>query len=401
VTEPVRRERLDGVANEPVLAIESGPGGVGWCITARNLGPDLVTSLGRHAGSLLRVKVARAGYRDDDLPDISGDYDILRDSVRFIPHFPFDFGILFRAILDLRALGRSGRAEVRTLEFSFPRVTRAVATKVKHVFPSGDVLPTNLLRFYICFSNPMQRGRATNNIEILHLDGSPALDVLYRAPIELWDSSMTCLTVLLDPGRLKRGVGPNRALGSPLRAGQRYTLAIGRGMIDAYGRPLCEAFHKSFSVSEAIREPIAIEEWKISSPAATSHESLEITFPRPLDWAQLSRGIAVAWETGQPIDGRFDVSAGETRWRFTPDEPWQAGAHCVRVAPGLEDICGNTPSGAFDGPFRSADQVALETTLRIIPFAVNIRTDMAVPAAEKRILTFAGHAGRAARLQIH
>jgi hypothetical protein len=383
MAEPVIRNRLDAVANEPALAIESGPGGVGWCVTARNLGPDLVASLGGHAGSLLRVTVAEAGGHDDDIPDISGDHDILRDRIRFIPHFPFDFGILFRAILDLRALGRSGLAEVRTLEFSFPREPRAVATKVSHVFPSSGVLSENLLRFYVCFSNPMQRGRAVKNIKILHLDGSPALDVLYRAPVELWDSSRTCLTVLLDPGRLKRGVGPNRALGPPLRAGQQYTLAIGRGMIDVHGRPLCEAFSKSFSVSEAIREPIAIEEWKISSPAAASHESLEIAFPRPLDWAQLSHGISVTSESGQPMEGNIDVGVGETRWRFTPDQPWEAGAHYVRVAPGLEDICGNTPYRAFDGPFRLADEVALETTILTIPFAVKLPAPTAVPAAGK------------------
>jgi hypothetical protein len=216
----------------------------------------------------------------------------------------------------------------------------------------------------------MQRGRAEDNIEILGPDGRQAPDVLYRAPVELWDRSMTCLTILLDPGRLKRGVGPNRMLGPPLRAGQRYTLVVGPGMIDVYGRPLRERFNKSFCVSQPIREPIAIEAWKILPPALASHEPLELTFPRALDWAQLWRGITVASETGQPIRGQIDIDRGETRWRFTPDAPWQAGHHSVCVAPGLEDVCGNTPCGPFDGPFRSADEVADAATVRSIPFVV-------------------------------
>jgi hypothetical protein len=216
----------------------------------------------------------------------------------------------------------------------------------------------------------MQRGRAEDNIEILGRDGRRAPDALYRAPVELWDSSMTCLTILLDPGRLKRGVGPNRMLGPPLRAGQRYTLVVGSGMIDVHGRPLREGFKKSFRVSQPIREAIAIEEWKILPPALGSYEPVELTFPRALDWAQLWHGITVASETGQPIRGRIDIDLGEMRWRFTPDAPWQAGAHSVCVAPGLEDVCGNTPCGPFDGPFRSADEVADEATIRSIPFVV-------------------------------
>jgi hypothetical protein len=35
-----------------------------------------------------------------------------------------------------------------------------------------------------------------------------------------------------------------------------------------------------------------------------------------------------------------------------------------------EDVCGNTPYGAFDGPLRSADEMVLETAARSIPFEV-------------------------------
>jgi hypothetical protein len=259
--------------------------------------------------SLLRVKVAEAGGCDDEgLPDVCGDHEILGDGLRFTPHFPFESGVPFRAILDLRALGQPGLAAIHTLEFSFRREVTAVETEVKQAFPSNDVLPENLLRLYILFSNPMQRGRAADNVAILGPDGNPAPDVLYRAPVELWDSNMTCLTILLDPGRLKRGVDPDRMLGLPLRAGRRYTLAVGPGMIDAHGRPLCEGFSKPFSVSEAVREPVAIERWTIRPPEKGNRQPLELIFPTQLDWAQPWRGITVASGSGRPITGRGDTS---------------------------------------------------------------------------------------------
>jgi hypothetical protein len=312
--------------------------------------------------------VAEAGD-DRDLPNVLGDHEVLGDGVCFTPRYPFEPGVPFRAVLDLRSLGRPGLAEVQTLEFSLPRKDGGGA-EVSEVFPSSDVLPENLLRLYVHFSRAMQRGKARANIELLGPDGRPAPDVLYRAPVELWDRSMTCLTILLDPGRLKRGVGPNRALGSPLSSGQRYTLAIAPGMADMFGRPLRHGFRKPFSVADAVRQPIAFERWRIHIPREGTREPLELNFPSPLDWAGLLRGIAIASESGRPIGGRIDIDRGETRWRFTPDAPWTAGAYNVCVSSGLEDPCGNTLYGPFDGPFRSADDIALETADRSMRFVV-------------------------------
>jgi hypothetical protein len=357
--------------NRPALSVERDLSGVGWIVIARNLRPDLVATGRAVLDSLIRVAVADRGAADgDELPDVSGEREVAGGEVRFRPHFPFEPGVRFRAILDLGAIGQAGSGQVLTHEFSFPAEAPEAEAEVSRVFPSADVLPENLLRFHVRFSRPMRRGRAAASIEILGPDGAQAPDVLYRAPVELWDRSMTCLTVLLDPGRLKRGVGPNRLLGPPLKVGGRYKLSIGQGMIDTHGRPLLRRFVKAFIVCKAARAPVAIENWTITPPAPGGHERLAVTFPTPLDWTGLWRGVTVASAGGEQLCGRIDVDQGETRWRFTPDAAWRAGAHSVRISPGLEDACGNTPYGAFDGPLRSADQIDLESAVRSIPFEV-------------------------------
>lgn len=368
----VASQNAKTAADMPALAVELHPGGAGWCVRARNLGPDLVSHLGKRVELLLRVRVAKSAPDDEDVPDISGDYEMSGDGVRFIPHLPFATGVPLRAMLDLCEVRRPGLTGVKILEFSFHAETATSETEVSHIYPSAEVLPENLLRLYIRFSNPMRRGRAEENIEILGPDGRPAPDVLYRSPVELWDRSMTCLTVLLDPGRLKRGLGPNRVLGPPLRAGQRYTLVIYAGMIDRQGNPLRDGFMKSFSVSDPVREPIAIEQWKIGPPAMDSRESLEITFPRPLDWAHLWREVTVVSGTRQTIGGRIDIDPGETRWRFTPYAPWRRGTYSVRVATSLEDICGNTPDRPFDTALRGNSAIGLETAVSSISFEAKV-----------------------------
>jgi hypothetical protein len=243
------------------------------------------------------------------------------------------------------------------------QLTKVVFPQVERVFPSSDCLPENLLRFYVCFSNSMQRGRAEENISLLGPDGQPAPDVLYRPPIELWDRDMRHLTVLLDPGRLKRGTGPNRELGPPLKAGCEYTLVIGSGIVDRFGLPLLENFYKRFGVTEAVRERVAAEQWKILPPVTKNYQPLVLLFPKPLDWAQLWRGITIVSEDGRPIGGQVAIDQDERRWSFTPASPWTAGEYCVRVAPGLEDVCGNNLRGAFDRSLRSVNDTARDREL--------------------------------------
>jgi hypothetical protein len=209
-----------------------------------------------------------------------------------------------------------------------------------------------LLRFYVCFSSPMQRGRALSEISLLDSDGQPVANALYRPPLELWDRSMRRLTVLLDPGRLKRWVGPNVALGPPLKAGQEYTLRIGFGMADTDGRPLLETFQKHFVVDDPARDQILIHSWGILAPAAASREALMLTFPRPLDWALLFHTITVHSSDDSVIAGQITVDQCEQRWIFTPTSPWASGTYRIRVGSSLEDVCGNTLSSAFERPFR-------------------------------------------------
>ena len=165
--------RSPAPANQPALTVEPDPNGMGWRVSAHNLRPDLVVSVRARLESVLRVIVADAEAADvDDLPDISGEREVVGGTVRFIPDFPFERGVRFRAILDLS--GEPGLAEVLTHEFSFPKEAPVTQPEVSQVFPSSDVLPENLLRFCVRFSRPMQRSRAEANVAVLDVPGNLA-----------------------------------------------------------------------------------------------------------------------------------------------------------------------------------------------------------------------------------
>jgi hypothetical protein len=220
------------------------------------------------------------------------------------------------------------------------------------IFPGAETLPENLLRLYVLFSEPMQRGCVEREIAMLMADGRCAPDVLYRAPVELWDSSMRCLTILLDPGRLKRGVGPNRALGPPLAEGTEYVLSVGAGMTGASGAPLKDGAIKRFRTGGAVREPVAVVQWTVAAPRAGTRDALVLTFPRALDWAMLHHAIDVT-QDDDVLQGTCEVGTGETTWRFAPSSSWAPGRYRIRVAADLEDSCGNDLRAAFDRPLRA------------------------------------------------
>jgi hypothetical protein len=354
---------------QPTLRLVSdpsryGPGSVSACC----LGPDLVAFFANYAQpadllkSIFRVTVAQVPSPEgDSLPDVSGRYLLLEDEVQFIPHFPFETNVKYRATFDPPPLGVPLTADSLMLEFLIPAQRGAsTLTEVTHIFPSRDLLPENLLRFYVCFSNSMQRGRALEEVSLRDSAGQPVADALYRPPVELWDKTMRHLTVLLDPGRLKRWVGPNVELGPPLKMAQEYTLEIGSGMIDLYGRPLRESFRKSFVVGDAVRGHISVEHWKIVPPLTGSRQALVLTFTSPLDWALLLQTITIESADGLVIEGRVAVDQCERQWSFKPKSPWIPGVYHIRVEPSLEDVCGNSVTGPFDRPLRKGPNLLKE-----------------------------------------
>ena len=89
-------------------------------------------------------------------------------------------------------------------------------------------------------------------------------------------------------------------------------------------------------------------DWKLTSPTVGTRDALALTFPKSIDYRSLQSGLTVLNAKGQVIAGAMASDKDEKSWRFTPTQPWQAGAYRVSVSPDLEDVAGNTPSRPFD-----------------------------------------------------
>src|SRR6201988_5403242 len=64
--------------------------------------------------------------------------------------------------------------------------------------------------------------------------------------------------------------------------------------------------------------------------------------------ALMLRLVRVRDERGAFVAGEALLSSGETRWIFTPGDPWKPGDYTIVIDPALEDLAGNTPHRLFD-----------------------------------------------------
>jgi hypothetical protein len=271
-----------------------------------------------------------------------GSYDVANGVLAFHPRFPIAPGVHYRAVFKV--------AGIRPVEavFDGPSIATNPVTRVERIYPSTDVLPSNALRLYVYFSAPMSRGEAWEHIHLMDADTNRAVELPFlELEQELWDQNNQRLTVLFDPGRIKRGLVPTDTIGPAVVEGKRYKLVIDRGWRDARGVGLVEAFEKSFRGGPADRVPPAPSRWRVTSPKAGTTDALTIVFPKPMDFVLLQRMIGVFDEHGE-ITGTIDVGRNETEWRFTPRAAWKPGAYRITADNTLEDISGNHLDRPFD-----------------------------------------------------
>jgi len=307
----------------------------------------LLNYSGQSPESALAVYAAGA-----DTPML-GTYSKEGDTLVFRPRFQLSSGISYRAVFA------GGTLVVDAAPATAP------AARVEHVYPSASVLPANELKLYIYFSAPMSRGEAWKHIHLLDDAGKPVPLAFLELDQELWDPGNQRLTVLFDPGRIKRGLVPTNEIGPPIVEGKHYRLVIDRDWHDAQGTRLVESFEKAFTGGPSDRTPPDPKHWSVIAPKAGTEEPLIVDFPKPMDYALLQRMLEVPG-----VAGKIEIDRDETRWTFTPDGPWKSGAYRLIADNLLEDIAGNHLDRAFDVDLQKAVPAPVSSKTVSLPFSV-------------------------------
>ena len=309
---------------------------------------------------IFRVEVDGAGGQP-----MAGSYRLDGGDLVFRAQFPLQPGVTYKAQYRLGA-------ESASASFSIPKPVLEASTEVEAVFPTTHVLPANQLKLYIHFSASMSRGSAFQRIHLYDESGIEVQRPFLRLAEELWDGEFKRLTVLFDPGRIKRGLVLHEELGLALHVGRHYTLVIDQSWPDARGVPLQRRFTKEFSVGPEDRTALDPREWRVTPPLAGTSAALTVEFPEPLDHALATRILAVKDAQGRLVEGTIAVDREETRWSFTPSAAWRDGAYEIRVPGILEDLAGNMVYTPFDVDVTVMPNAPASSKVYAVPFRVGV-----------------------------
>jgi len=278
---------------------------------------------------------------------IQGLYKTANNRIIFTPYFPFMEGqkYLVRAINSIKNPKNNNYTNA---SFFIPKNNKIPPASVVKIYPDSRFLPENTLRFYIYFSTPMKKEVALQHIHLRDENGKEDKHAFMKFKRELWSPDGKRLTLLFDPGRIKRGVSTNVEKGAALSSNKSYELVISKTWKDVYNQPLSETFTKSIAVSRGYRTPIETRDWSISSPKTTSKENLIIEFDRIFDYALLQNMIVVKDENNEVINGEITIAKNEKKWSFTPESVWENHIIFIWINPRLEDAAGNNFQDLLD-----------------------------------------------------
>ena len=285
------------------------------------------------------ARVLRVYVEDPSAPlaaraPIQGRYALRPDGLHFTPFFPFAAGRAYRA--EARPAGAPA-ALVRFRVGAFPATS--ALPRVLDIAPSARALPANTLRFYITFASSMRDQFDRRAVHLTDDAGHGVAGAFMSFGEELWSADGCRLTLLLDPGRIKRGVTANQTEGPSLVPGRSYTLAV---VLPASVRAT------TFRATAPLQTPLDQADWCLATPKAGTRAPLRLRFDRVMDPALLRDAVTVRAADGRRLAGVARDADGGREWRFIPDAPWGRAGCSVVFSDELEDICGNRIGEALD-----------------------------------------------------
>ena len=273
---------------------------------------------------------------------IQGQYTRDGNYLIFKPYFPFESGMVY----IVRTINANSTYSYQ--RFQVGKKKRYGEAKVVGIYPTASQVPENLLRFYIYFNTPMKKGQVLKHIKLVDEQGNIDNHAFMEFKQELWSADSKRLTLLFDPGRIKRGVSTNIEKGSALLEEKRYKLSISGTWQDVYGQKLSENSTKEIEVTNAYRHHIKVNDWVLTKPKPNSYDTLVINFERIIDHALLQSMIKIVDTENNFISGYWEILENEQSIKFIPQKKWKEGGYRIIIDSRLEDVAGNNLQNLLD-----------------------------------------------------
>jgi hypothetical protein len=207
------------------------------------------------------------------------------------------------------------------------------------ISPQAKVLPANILRFYIHFARPGEAHFDRDHLWLLNEEEQVVQDPFLILSQELWSIDGRRLTVLMEPGRIKRGLGADPSHNPAFAVGRTYTLAA---------TALRQTARHTFRVSDPMLEAIDETCWRVASPRARGFGPAIVHFDRVMDAALCEDEIRVLTPSGEVVQTHALLAPGGTELQLIPSHAWRAEEYRLVISERFEDVCGNRLGESLD-----------------------------------------------------
>ncbi len=224
------------------------------------------------------------------------------------------------------------------------------APKAVAVSPAASSIPANTLRLYVIFDRAARGKVMTRDMRLIDAQGRGIDGAFMDFGQDLWSPDGRRLTVLFDPGRVKRDVEGDGATAAPLEVGHVYTIVVA-------GKRF------RYRVTPAIRTPIDPRNWRLAPPSGGSRKAVSVTFDREMDCALLGDQLEVVDAQGRPQSGQATASPGGKSWSWRPARDWRPGVYRLMIGSRLEDVSGNRVGEALDHDVGAPEAPAEDTAI--------------------------------------
>ncbi|WP_378173819.1 Ig-like domain-containing protein [Aquimarina sp. SS2-1] len=257
--------------------------------------------------------------------------------IRFIPLIPFGWNQKYTVLFN-------GDIEY----FSLPIPAGYEPLTVTNIYPSDSLVPSNILKWYVKFSKPINKVNSYSHISILTEKGDTLSRAILTLENVLISENGTLLTVWMEPGRQKRGLIPNQQLGPVFKEKETYRFMVSKEIKDMNGVSMNIGYKHKFQVTSEDRTKPSIKDWKINVPNVNSVSKLIIHTDESLDYGSCIRNIIVFDSNQMEIEGSWNIDDKETVLSFTPLKPWKNDNYQIVFSEVIEDLAGNTLNRLFD-----------------------------------------------------
>ena len=284
---------------------------------------------------------------------VLGSYEIIANRIVFVPRFPPDPAVSYRVLFDYQSMFKLLELKdaaphgnlidsIRYQPIDRPR------TFLTDIYPVIDTIPSNTLKLYLFFSQPMGFANPYDYINLIGPESQIIKNAFVEIPEGLWNEARTRLTLLFHPGRIKRGVGPNHSLGPVLAEGLQYELVIDKNWKDANGKNLVGKTSKKYHVSKERRNKIDRKDFYFSSSCPEDCQLLLVIKNTLIDIEMARNSIAIINSNQEVLDVQISYDDDGKSILFRSQGFYAGEKYMMSINPRLEDICGNSFYYVFD-----------------------------------------------------